>query len=41
MATPPAIVFATASGEAVFDARGDLEDTGRAIESPPRAAPAP
>jgi len=44
---PPAVAYATASGEAVFDAEGDKEDTGRAIEVPPRplapenAPPAP
>jgi hypothetical protein len=33
---PPAIASATASGEAVFDAEGDKQDTGRAIETAPR-----
>jgi hypothetical protein len=37
---PPAIAYATASGEAVFDAQGEKQDTGRAIENAPRP-PAP
>jgi hypothetical protein len=37
MPAPAAIAFATASGEAVFDAQGEKQDTGRALESAPRA----
>jgi hypothetical protein len=33
---PPALVFATANGEAVFGAEGNPEETGRAIKVPPR-----
>jgi hypothetical protein len=38
---PPAIAYAQASGEAVFDALGEKQDTGRAIEDAPRAQPTP
>jgi hypothetical protein len=38
---PPAIAFAAANGEAVFDAQGEKQDTGRALENAPHAPPPP
>jgi hypothetical protein len=34
-APPPPLAIATASGEAIFDSEGDMEDTGRNIKTPP------
>lgn len=35
VAGPPPLAFATASGEAVFDAEGDVEQTGRSLKTAP------
>jgi len=41
MPPPAPIAFATASGEAVLDAQGDVQATGRAIENAPGAQSPP
>ncbi|MDP8998767.1 MAG: hypothetical protein M3O46_01500 [Myxococcota bacterium] len=42
LAAPPALAYATANGQAVFDAEGDHEDTGRSIKlAPTRRVPRP
>jgi hypothetical protein len=38
---PAPIVIGTASGEAVFDSEGDMEDTGRNIKTAPPSHPSP
>ena len=41
MPPPVAIACAAASGEAVLDAQGDVQDTGRSIENAPGTEPPP
>ena len=38
---PPAVAFATASGEAIVDAEGEAEDTGRNIKVAPKPGTRP